>query len=273
MTGSNRLKQQTTEPPKQVPKLLVSVKDHREAMEAVVAGIDWLDLKNPLRGPLGPVDGRMAIEIADWLPSGIPLSAAAGELLQWLAANNRSPIVGPAELTGSAARRGPDKIKLIKLGLAGCGSRTDWPDLWHQARKIIEEAEKQLVVVAYADWRQANAPPPAEVLHYLIQERCPGQERCQYLLVDTFIKSEGNILNYLPPEELNLLLQKTHQESFQTVVAGGLSTKIFPQIAALPIDMLAIRSAACVAGRTSQISRLRIDLFKKKMAQYDWQQG
>jgi (5-formylfuran-3-yl)methyl phosphate synthase len=234
------------------PRLLVSVKDRQEAAEAVAAEIDWLDLKNPLHGPLGPVDECTARDIADWLPSNIPLSAAGGELLQWLAAEDGNPWTGPAG------------IGWIKLGLSGCGALPNWPDLWRQANKTIQNAGKQLVAVIYADWRQANAPAPAEILGHV------SQGRFQFLLVDTFEKTGGTVLDHLPPDKLGSILRKVQQMSIHTVVAGGLSVRNLSRLTSLPIDLLAIRGAACTAGRNSPVKRQCIDHFKQMVAQYEW---
>lgn len=65
------------------PRLLVSVKNLPEAEAAVAGGADWIDLKQPSQGPLGPVDVGTGITVAERFSAHYPVSAAGGELLDW----------------------------------------------------------------------------------------------------------------------------------------------------------------------------------------------
>ena len=63
--------------PATTPRLLVSVRNLHEARQAVAGGADWIDLKDPHQGPLGPVDATAAQEVAEAFSMSYPLSAAA----------------------------------------------------------------------------------------------------------------------------------------------------------------------------------------------------
>ena len=60
------------------PRLLVSVRDADEAEEALAGGADWIDLKEPLDGPLGAVSTARAREVVQCVTGRAPTSAAAG---------------------------------------------------------------------------------------------------------------------------------------------------------------------------------------------------
>ncbi len=225
------------------PRLLVSVKNLREAEAAVAGGADWIDLKQPSQGPLGPVDACTGIEIAGRLAAHYPLSAAGGELLDWFSKDCGKRL---AKVSG---------IRLIKLGLAGCASLPHWRELWHAAQLEINIAGKKLVTVVYADWATASAPRPEQIIDHA------ATAMCEYLLVDTFDKSQGSLCDHLLAEELKILLQRAKEASLQTVVAGSLTAELLPQLSALPIDMLAVRGAVCEGGRSGMVRQARIEQF------------
>jgi uncharacterized protein (UPF0264 family) len=55
------------------PRLLVSVRDAAEAVEALAGGADWIDLKEPQRGPLGAVDAVTARDVVHVVAGRVPV--------------------------------------------------------------------------------------------------------------------------------------------------------------------------------------------------------
>lgn len=234
------------------PLLLVSVRNVQEAAAATVEGVDWIDLKEPSRGPLGSVDVDVAREVAEAISTTHPVSAAGGELLDWLATDTANRLT---EVPG---------IRLIKLGLAGCAPLPCWRQSWQAAQAAIANAGKQLVAVAYADWRTARAPHPAAIVD--LASECG----CDFFLIDTFDKSCGTVLDHLPIAELSELLAHAQNGSLQTVVAGSLASSLLPKIAGLPIDLVAVRGAVCRGGRRGSVRREQIAQFRLALQQCDW---
>ena len=79
------------------PELLVSVRNLAEAQAAVAGGCDRLDVKEPLRGPLGRADADTIAQVARFAAlsknpaNPIPCSVALGEILaKWRKATSRS---------------------------------------------------------------------------------------------------------------------------------------------------------------------------------------
>ena len=58
------------------PRLLVSVRNSREAIDALAGGADWIDLKEPANGTLGAVAGDLARYRASYPGSLPPLSGS-----------------------------------------------------------------------------------------------------------------------------------------------------------------------------------------------------
>ena len=84
--------------------LLVSVRSAAEAVVALEAGTDLLDVKEPARGPLGRADPEVMAEVARCAGGSVPVSVALGELRD-----------------ADEVPRLPQSIAYAKLGLAGCG--------------------------------------------------------------------------------------------------------------------------------------------------------
>lgn len=219
------------------PRLLVSVRNREEALAAVAGGCDILDLKEPSRGSLGRADAEAITDVATWLQAEaphIPLSAALGEARDWLA--------------GEALTYAPaTSLAFVKLGCAGLGG-SDWSRDWNEARRCALAPGPDVprwIAVAYADWRDACAPAPAEVIAAAIAENCAG------VLFDTFQKDGRTLFEHLGNDELALCIAATRDAGLLVALAGGLLLRDLPRAAAFAPDVIAVRTAACRDERRS----------------------
>lgn len=262
------------------PRLLVSVRNLHEARQAVAGGADWIDLKDPHQGPLGPVDATAAHKVAKAFSTSHPLSAAAGELRSWQTQGTSSGLGWkspegkgqPSEGEGNIENKGNrllnvPGIQLLKLGLAGCGDMPHWQDQWSVAQREIHKAGKRLVAVVYADWQEAAAPHPEQIVEHATDNQC------EYLLIDTFCKTEGTLLDCLRADELALMLEHARKASIRTVVAGSLSIASLPHLLTLPIDLVAVRGAVCTGGRDGTLQRNHIEQFQGALKALPWRRG
>lgn len=215
-------------------QLLVSVRDEQEAADALSGGADWIDCKEPHAGPLGAVTASAAQRIAQVLSGRCPLSAALGELADW----SHSP---------SQELLAVSEIQVVKLGLKSCADLPDWPTQWQRAFGAIHAAGKQLAAVIYADWQIARAPSPQEVLE------CALAAGCQYLLVDTFQKDSISSIDILSTRELARYLHAALEGGMMIVLAGNLQVTNFAQLVDLPVNVIAVRGAACRENRSARI--------------------
>ena len=220
------------------PRLLVSVREAREADEALAGGADWIDLKEPSRGALGPVEAEVAREVVEFVAGRAPVSAAGGELRQW---------------PGSAAREllSVAGISHLKLGLAGCRD-TAWQPAWLVAHAEAESAGKELVAVIYADDRLANSLPLTEILSFI------GSAPSGWILVDTFDKRSGALTDRLDAATLYALFAAATACGKQTMAAGKLRADSLGELPLELIDMVGVRGAACRGERESAICRKRV---------------
>ena len=216
-------------------KLLISVRNAAEAQIALDEGVDLIDVKEPARGSLGAADLETIEAIVAQVAGRVPLSVALGELL------DASSL--PASLAGG--------LRYAKFGLAGCETQPDWTHRWQQAIDRLPQPIAP-VAVAYADWKTAWAPDPWKILS---QARAFG---CEALLLDTFCKTQGSLADYLALDELRRWIAATQRDGLLCVVAGGLDTSAMEAVLALGPDYIAVRGAACVGDRASQIDRARV---------------
>jgi hypothetical protein len=227
-----------------VTRLLISVRNAAEAELALSAGVTLIDVKEPLHGPLGAASTEVLQSIADAVEhrmaeepptDGYPLllSAALGELLEY------------------EPRLLPTGFQLAKFGLAGCAALDDWPHRWRQAIATFPVGVAPVAVV-YADYERAQAPRPADVV-------AVGRELgCSYVLVDTFDKTQGNLLDLWHGTEIQRLVEQVQSQALRIVLAGSLSVSAIRRVLPLHPAVVAVRGAACGGDRNGSLDPERV---------------
>ncbi len=215
--------------------LLVSVRDAAEAADAVAAGADLIDVKEPRGGSLGAASPAVMAEVVRAVAGRRPVSAALGELKE-----------RPNCTTADDSLRVPAGIEFAKLGLAGCADLPDWQEQWRQALDRLPPTTAPVAVI-YADWPLAAAPPPCAVL------AAARQAKCRALLVDTFDKRGPGLLGLWSLDELRQVVRAGRELGLLVVLAGQLRAVHFATLLPLVPDYLAVRGAVCPADRTGRI--------------------
>jgi uncharacterized protein (UPF0264 family) len=213
--------------------LLVSVRDVAEAEIVFAGGADLIDVKEPLRGALGAADPQIWDDVLRAVGGRVPTSAAMGELCDcdW------PPI--PANFT------------FAKLGLAGCGGMNNWAELWQQTLAQFP-ADVQPVAVIYADYEIANSPPPDEIL---ARAKSAG---CSAVLVDTFDKSHGGLLDHFSLVDIKTLVRTCRRQNLVSVLAGSLTESTIEKLLPLKPNYVGVRGAACEGARTGRLDLGRV---------------
>jgi uncharacterized protein (UPF0264 family) len=227
--------------PRSAPALLVSVRGAEEAMSALAGGADLLDVKEPLRGPLGAADEETLRTVAAAVKSlsqPPTLTAALGEAL---------------EMGGATVQAVPEGYSFCKLGMSWLRHRVNWEDRWRKARLVFEDrAERNLewVAVAYADDVAAGSPPIFQILSAGRRAHCRG------LLIDTFDKSAGRLIDFLSPGCLEEIACEAHEAGMFLAVAGRLRVEDLKQLREHSVEVVGVRSAACAGElRGGQVTR------------------
>lgn len=207
-------------------RLLVSVRNTKEAQAALAGGADLIDIKEPTRGALGAADVAAWRAIQATVANRAPVSAALGELLD----------EGCLALAQQSAG-----MQMVKAGLAGCAAHCDWPRRLQQLRCALPPGVR-LVAVIYADAASAHTPSPDEIL------AIAQQLELDTLLIDTFDKARGDLFQHLSLERLSSLVTSAKQANMQVALAGSLSLATIPSALTLAPEWIAVRGAACLGG-------------------------
>lgn len=224
-------------------KLLISIRDVAEAgIVREFENISIVDLKEPLAGSLGCVDFETACHIAQLMPPTQSTSIALGEAIDGLP----WPPVPPKD-------RGEllSKFRYAKFGLAGLARFSDWVANWKIAFEAVPKTV-QRVAVGYADAEEAAAPRLESIVE------AAAEVGCQVLLLDTFRKQHGNLLDHVKIPRLKSLIATASDQGLSVGLAGSLDVKSLDVVRSLRADFLAVRGAVCSGDRTASVDRIRI---------------
>ena len=236
-----------------------------EARAAYEGGAAVIDIKEPRAGALGAASEATIAQIVAFIDGRRPVTAALGELKE---------ISNGKGLPGVAA---------VKIGLAGLGG-SDWcekltknfslaagrsrglpeKDSAGFPRRLgTEPIETELVLAAYADWHAAEAPEPLEVMEVTMKLGL------SWMLLDTWDKSSGDLLDCCSESELISLLAKARQSGLQVVLAGRLQGESLCRVSQIGPDLIGVRSAVCTGGRDGQVSVSLVELAVESILRQD----
>jgi len=226
-------------------RLLVSVRNLAEARVALEAGVDLLDVKEPHQGPLGAATPETISAVAQCADGRVPTSAALGELIDF-------------DCQAGGARLSVD---YAKLGLAGCSDLANWPAHWRAAWQVLPPRCGR-IAVAYADYRQARAPAPEEVLEQALAAGCAG------LLVDTFDKGSGTVFSHCADTALRHWCAVAQQAGLLFVLAGGLRGDEIGRACEVGPDYVGLRGAVCRGDRQQAIDAALVAALVDELRSY-----
>lgn len=223
-------------------QLLVSVRDIQEAEIAVAAQVDWLDVKDPNRGPLGrpEIGTALAIEqLAASLLPGLRVSIALGEsedatmleLLEYIQPFREATIF---KLAFSNTNHGlsPDPRSI--------GDARNWSALFRELAGRL--APGRLIPVYYAD-REFACGPSWDAVVELAEE--VGASR---ILIDTFNKDGRSLVSHIDHETLTTMIHGAAQRDLSVAIAGSLRKPEMPTLMGVGAAVIGVRGAACKAS-------------------------
>jgi len=240
-------------------QLLVSVRSAEEAVLALEAGVDVVDVKEPRAGSLGAPSPRVAAEIFKLVGERAAISIALGELRDMAAMAQRPSYLqgsSAATLIATLADHAAAPKRFAKVGLAGCANDRDWP---MRLSRLFGQLPGgvQSVGVIYADWQTAAAPSPDDVL---------GVARdleISVVLVDTFDKRGPGLRGLWSLERIAQVVDDAHQRGIAIALAGQIRLTQIGELAGLGPDYLAVRGAVCHGDRTSGIDPQKITAIRR----------
>jgi len=220
-------------------QLLISVAGPADARAALLGGADVIDAKDPRHGALGPVSPHRLAAIRAVVGRARPLSAALGD-----AADEKA-------LTGGVAAAASLGVAFVKVGFAGITSEARARRLAVAAQRAATDGGTRVVAVAYADWRHAESLAPARLVGIAADAGAAG------VLLDTASKG-APLFAIQPVASVAAWVAAAHAAGLFAALAGSLSGPDFAPARALGADLVGVRGAACVGGRTGRVSRPRV---------------
>jgi len=212
-------------------RLLISVLDCEEAVEAVEGGADIVDVKNPKEGCLGANFPWIIKEVRRITPTKVEVSATLGDLPY---------LPGTASLASSGAAA--SGAQYVKAGLYGVRSVTEGVTLMRNVGRALREyAPKGKVIAAgYADYRVLGCLNPMKLPSVAHKAEADG------VMVDVRRKDGRKLFHYLQPRQLRKFVKEAHELGLTVALAGSLGAEGAARAKELEADILGVRRAACI---------------------------
>src|SRR6266536_5777176 len=219
-------------------QLLVSVAGPSEAQAALAGGAAVIDAKDPRLGALAAVRPAVLRAVRAAVPMTHPLSVVLGD-------GGR-----PEALARRAAAASRLAAAFVKLGFRGITTEVRAHRLATTARRGAGD-QTRLVLVAYGDWRRAESLETGAVVTVATRAGAAG------VLLDTAVKATG-LFTLIDADAVGTWVERVHAAGLFAGLAGGLRGADFALARALGADLVGVRGAACVGGRTGRVSAVRV---------------
>jgi dihydroneopterin aldolase len=208
--------------------MLASVTGTEEAEIALSGGVDIIDLKDPKTGALGAVSIETIRHAVATIAGRAPVSAVCGDLP-----------MEPETIRAKAEEIAATGVDYVKIGffpsenIAACAAALE-----------PLAARTKLIAVLFAD-----LAPDFELLPVF------GKHRFHGAMVDTAYKSNGRLLDHLPPQRIPEFVDRTKALGLLVGLSGSLEAPDIPRLLPFAPDFLGFRGALCGdAGRVGAIS-------------------
>ena len=225
-------------------RLLASVTNRAEALLAMAAGADIIDLKNPAAGALGALPLTVIEEVAATVGGLKPVSATIGDLP-----------MKPALLADTVRNTAVTGVDFIKIGffdgnnVAAC----------LEALAPLAANGTKLVAVLFAD-----RAPDFDLLPQLRDSGFYG------VMLDTCVKDGRNLLDHLPVIDLQAFISRAKKHRLYSGLAGSLGISHIEKLTALQPDYLGFRGALCLgAERKAAVSRDKLHALCEMLQKYN----
>ncbi len=230
-------------------KLLVSVVNKIEALEAIKGGAHIIDVKNPKEGSLGANFPRVIRQVKEIVPDNIEVSATIGDLPN---------LPGTASLAAlGAAVSGAD---YIKVGLFGVKTSVEATILMKETCRAVKDYGNASKVIAagYADFKKVGCLNPLKLPRVAYRAEADGA------MIDVKVKySESKLFDFLSDRELKKFVDEAHDSNLIVALAGSLEMQNVPRLYELGVDVIGVRKAVC-----SQRNRLDGDVQRKAVREF-----
>ena len=230
-------------------KLLVSVVNKTEALEAIKGGAHIIDVKNPKEGSLGANFPRVIKQVKEIVPDNVEVSATIGDLPN---------LPGTASLAAlGAAASGAD---YVKAGLFGVKTPAEATILMGEVCRAVKDYNNasKLIAAGYADFKKVGCLNPLKLPKVAYKAEADG------VIIDVKIKdSESKLFSFLGDRELKKFVDEAHNFNLIAALAGSLDRQHVLRLYDLRADVIGVRKAVC-----SKRDRLNGEVQRKAVQEF-----
>ncbi len=212
-------------------KLLVSVTNGTEALEAIKGRANIVDVKNPREGSLGANFPRVIRQVKEIVPDHIEVSATIGDLPN---------LPGTASLAALGATA--CGANYVKAGLLGVKTSAEATHLIKEVRRAVRDYSDTPKVIAagYADFKTVGCVNPSKLPQIACKAKADG------VMIDVKVKdSKSKLFNLLDGETLKKFVEEAHDCNLLAALAGSLDRQDLPRLYDLGADVIGVRKAVC----------------------------
>jgi len=211
-------------------RLLVSVKNRAEALEAVEGGGHIIDVKNPAEGALGANFPWVIRQVREVVPDGIEVSATIGDLPNLPGASSLAAL--------GATVSGADYIKASLFGVKTPSEAAHLIGAVCRAAKEHDEATK-VIAAGYADHEKIGCLSPLAIPGIAQKAGADG------VMIDVNVKTHGGLFELLSDDELRGFVEESHRLGLTASLAGSLDKGDMVRVYGLGADIVGVRRAVC----------------------------
>jgi dihydroneopterin aldolase len=222
--------------------MLASVRTLDEALFALEAGADFIDLKEPSQGALGALDHAAVRVCVQAIGGRRPVSATIGDIVS----------MDPREMTAAVERMAATGVDYIKIGLFV------HPRVFDCVKALTVLADRaQLVAVIFADEPWSMDPSPsgrgAGVRDDLIAlTNALADAGFAGAMLDTAHKTGKTLRDWRKDGELRDFVKTAGSLGLLTGLAGSLRKVDVPPLLKIEPDYLGFRGALCSGSNRNQ---------------------
>ena len=223
-------------------RMLVSVRDVAEAREALRAGVDFIDLKEPSAGALGGLALPVIRAVVAALRAGDAEQDAGRAHAPMISATiGDLPPDGLERILERARAVGACGVDLVKVGVPGRGTAAC------AVLEALAALPLAIVPVLIADDGLDVA---------VIDAACVPAFAA--VMADTQAKRAGSLLELLGEDALAAFIDRAHAAGRTVGLAGALRLADLPVLARLGPDFAGFRSAVCDGRREGRLDPARL---------------
>ncbi|MCX8177830.1 MAG: (5-formylfuran-3-yl)methyl phosphate synthase [Candidatus Bathyarchaeota archaeon] len=213
-------------------KLLVSVRDLEEALNALRGGAHIIDVKNPEEGSLGAHHPTVIRSISKAVYGRAEVSATLGDLPN---------LPGTASLAAlGAAASG---ACYVKAGLFGVKTPAEAEALLRAVCRAVEDYEVKVIAAGYADHKHVGCVNPLELPEAAYRAGAHG------VMIDVKEKNPPRkLFEYMGDAELRRYIKEAHSLNLIVALAGSLGLEDVSRVHSLGADIIGVRRGACRGG-------------------------